>query len=200
MQHKDDKGNYVDFYVENTQKQLVMESNNLFVLDSTLQSCISPTDCFILRTSSSTNSKDSNDLVSFGVIVDNQTVYQNVTTSSATSMELKFGYSQEDGMKANTCEDYIICNRSIASGSLQRQVINLITKISGVDVFGDGGKDTHLTAICWWLDDVDEKMKYYNGRDDRVLSTALIQRYLLALLYVSAKCPNRIITNYVYTA
>ena len=193
--------NGINFYIENTQQQLILESNYLFVKDSSLQSCISPTDCFVLRSSATSSNNDSenddsSDIsnIPFDVIVDDQIIYKNVTIPSTTSMELKFGYHHSaQSMKANTCEDYNICNRRIASSDLlQRQLINLITKISGTDVFDDNIKNgvsndnTHLTAICWWLNDFDDKIEEYSGDDEnQVLSTALIQRYLLAVLYVS---------------
>merc|ERR1712084_80596 len=116
-------------------------------------------------------SKDSD---SFSVSVDGNKVIDNM---EGFGIKKSFGYAIDGTMQTNACDEYKICNRSLLPGTQQRKLFNMITRFSGLDIFQEGSKQ--YESLCWWLDDLDSKAESAQE------STLNVQRYILALLYLS---------------
>ena len=141
-------------------QQLIRGKTNM-PNQSHFSSCISPTACYKFLSDASTTSK---------ILVNNRTIVNNLNKRSNGT----FGYSSDDIMKPNSCEDYMICNRILKPGTMKRNLFDLVTKLSII------GSSEHIQSICWWLEDLDKKSP------ESLNDIAHIQRYILALLYFSA--------------
>ena len=71
-----------------------------------------------------------------------------------------------------------MCHRNIQPGTMERKMINMITRFSGTKIFEDQSTPQYQ-AMCWWLNDLDYKNRIEFNE------SMLIQRYLLALIYFS---------------
>jgi len=157
----------ITFSVENLVPQLVaanFEYTRFAAND--FDFCISPTDCLTLQSQSDP---------SFDIAVDGNVIFEDL---KGFGTQVKFGYASDGTMKPRTCDDYIICNRAIRAKTPQRRLVNLLTRISGLDIFG-GQQSNQYDSLCWWLNDLDRLS------ESELESTVLVQRYFLALLYNS---------------
>jgi len=130
-----------------------------------IDSCISPSDCMTIT--STTREK-------FSVLVDGKIL---IDEMGGFGSEESIGYASNGTMQVNTCDAFQVCSRSLLNGTPHRKLFNMITRFSGLDVFQEGTKQ--YESLCWWLDDLDSKTESAQG------NTLNIQRYILALLYLS---------------
>ena len=159
--------NKIEYGVENDIPQLVAATwQYTRFAGNNFDSCISPTDCLTLKSQSD---------APFSVRVDDKLLYEDL---KGFGTQVKFGYASDGSMKHKTCDDYIICNRAIRAKTPQRKLINLLTRVSGLDMFS-GESSNQYDSLCWWLNDLDRLTQ------DELESTVLVQRYFLALLYNS---------------
>jgi len=140
-------------------------------------SCISPTDCFTLDSSSD---------APFSLYVDNKPIVKDISKDSTT---IDFGYTSESSMQLDTCGDVVICDKILNAASFERKLFNLIIKFEGMDVFKNENSAQYM-SLCWWLDSLDTMLI------DESENEALIQRYILSLLYYSADGTNWFRQNY----
>ena len=138
-------------------KQIIYESVNLDQIKYSF--CISPTACYTHQSDSTATAK---------VLLNNKIIFNDPDIRSIVS----FGYSP-DGIKPNSCEDYTICDRILKPDTLQRNLVDLITKFSKIS------SSEQTQSICWWLDDIDKRSA--ESQQDMVN----VQRYILVLLYIS---------------
>jgi len=129
------------------------------------QTCISPTGCFTLKSESDT---------SYHVQVDGEAMFKDLPPVSTVS----FGYSNGGKIEPNSCGEFTVCNRKISPFTPRRKLIDIITRISGKHVFKNPSSPQYK-SLCWWLSDLDSMEETLQD------NTALIQRYLLVLLYFS---------------
>ena len=136
------------------------------IYGNTFKTCISGTDCFYVQSNWSPN---------FDVFVDNNAVLTGMDTVS----KARFGYSSANGtIVRDFCDVYQMCHRNIQPGTMERKMINMITRFSGTKIFEDQSTPQYQ-AMCWWLNDLDYKNRIEFNE------SMLIQRYLLALIYFS---------------
>jgi len=107
-------------------------------------------------------------------LIDGKAILSEMTAKS----EARFGYSSEGKVMPGFCDDYQVCDRKIKPGTMERKLINMITRFSGLKTFKNETAP-HYKAMCWWLNDLNNRnnMNYHESM--------LIQRYLLALIYFS---------------
>ena len=109
------------------------------------KSCVSPTDCFTLKSMSDAY---------FNVSVDGNLLFEDL---KGFGTHVKFGYSRNGTVKPKNCEMYTICNRDLHPKTQHRNLFNLITRFSGSGVFYDQSSYQHR-ARCWWLNDLDKNL------------------------------------------
>ena len=160
--------NFIYLYVQNIDRQQILTAYYYATPETQrFSSCISPTDCFTLTSRVS---------FPFSMHVDGTEIKK----MSAGRNTISFGYVSENLMKLDTCDDVVICDKIIPAMSSKRTLLNLVTRFNGMDNFEDQNSAHHL-SLCWWLDDLDHKP------NDDLHDDALIQRYILSLLYYSTK-------------
>ena len=110
--------------------------------------------------------------MTLNVIIDNVTIYENLPSVSVSS----FGYSNlSNTITQESCDDLRLCGMSLIAGSLQRRLLNKISRFSNVLEFEE--QSNQHKALCWWLRDITETAY-------ETLQAA--QRYVLALMYYNA--------------
>merc|ERR1712214_94464 len=133
----------IQFHVTNHLPQLVTGHYEYTRLNTNnFNACISPTDCLTLNSFSDTD---------YSISVDGKTLFEDMSGTS----KVRFGYSSDGTMAPNTCDDYIICNREIPAKTPQRRLVNLITRVSGLNLFGAGSSTNQYDSLCWWINDLD---------------------------------------------
>ena len=105
--------------------------------------------------------------------MDNKPIAKDTSEDSTT---IDFGYTSESSIQLDTCGDVVICDKILIAASFKRKLFNLITKFQGMDIFENKNSAQYL-SLCWWLDSLDTMPI------DELNNEALIQRYILSLLY-----------------
>ena len=157
----------IDYTVENSIPQLVSASwQYAKYAGSDFDSCVSPTDCLTLKSQSD---------APFSVKLNDVLIFENL---EGHGTKVKFGCASNGTMKPNSCDAVRVCNRDLQPKAYNRKLFNLITRFSGLDVFYD--ETSHQReALCWWLNDMDKNVEKLSKNE------ALIQRYILAVVYFS---------------
>lgn len=164
--HPTPANQWIDFYLENNDKQLYLENTEFsYVSGNSFKTCISSTDCFFIKSIWSPE---------YDVLIDGKAI----SSRMAAAAEARFGYSSEGKIKLGFCDDYQICDRKTEPGTIERKLVNMITKFSGLKIFKNETTPQYK-AMCWWLNDLNSRnnVNYHESM--------LIQRYLLALIYFS---------------
>ena len=112
--------NRLEFYIENDYGQLITEQLKYTKHSEVVEACISPTDCMTV-TSTTRNP--------FVVSVNGNTLFDKI---EGFGWKEYFGYASDGTVKPNTCDDYVVCNRALRKGTPHRNLVNLITRFSGV--------------------------------------------------------------------
>lgn len=105
-------------------------------------------------------------------MIDGKAILSGMTAAT----EARFGYSSEGKIMSDFCDHYEVSDRKIKPGTMERKLINMITRFSGLKIFKNKTAPQHK-AMCWWLDDLNSRnnVNYHESM--------LIQRHFVALIY-----------------
>lgn len=111
--------------------------------------CISPTDCFVLKLTNDTH-------VPFQMAIsyDNKEIFNENIDSVDT--ELKFGYSSDNTIRMNTCDNVHICNQSFKRNTTKSMILNQFTKVRGISMSQDTSS-FQFKAMCKWIEFLDKR-------------------------------------------
>ena len=94
------------------------------------------------------------------------------------------GYSSKLNATAiGTCDNYQICDRTLTPVDPIRHLVNIVTRFTNIENI----TAFRLDAICWWIKDLEIIAE---DNEDELDNDALVQRYLLALLYYTTDGSN----------
>ena len=78
------------------------------------------------------------------------------------------------------CDDFVLCGKSVKPCTTKRCLLNLLTRFTDTTILGNTSTFQH-EAACWWIEDLEQRT------NEDLKDTALMQRYLLSLLYFSTR-------------
>ena len=78
------------------------------------------------------------------------------------------------------CDNFVLCGESVKPGATKRYLLNLLTRFADTTILENNSTFQH-EAACWWIEDLEQRT------NEDLKDTALIQRYLLSLLYFSTR-------------
>ena len=77
-------------------------------------------------------------------MIDGRALLSGMTAES----EARFGYSSEGKVMPSFCDDYQVCDRKIKPGTMERKLINMVIRFSGLKTFKNETAP-HYKAMYW---------------------------------------------------